>query len=573
MCYPHKTFKEFEIYTEDVPDCIYQRSSQSESIYEYSTNCCFENFLEKFRKSVALNWTFENFGTIQDIGKYNVPAYLRASYLAKKFKIYIIINLADRKLCTSEQILKGQCPKTGAFQYNTDIALDKNGCIVAKHYKLHLLNEFQFNAPLYPNHSLSVFDTEFGRMGLVICMDLLCKNPSIDLIEQYNIDTILMSTAWGDSFSVFFLGYRWHSGFAARMGVNLLVSNLFLDRELMSGSGIYTPTLIAGFTKQKTSEEERLVIAKILSKPKKKKIFDVQTYNASCLLSNSDGRSNVIRIPFYNKRACYQVCAKSLCCKFKYELEKLDENRITHSNSTIDLFMRITIVHGIMNFANSSATDYEFEWQSCSFRYEFEHKNLPESNIYSYEEGDVRSDYDIGMVHARDSHRFDDIPLDKKFPYKFAYFELESNLQGYYIFPQADIISENSIIPGVQLIKFSKSSSQKSIISYDDSSKPQKFTYLALVSRLFDLDKPQPLSSRITIPLEEPWKASGTCPEEVMYTSTLHNANRSGNPKVKRNGTNNLNKSGFSFFFIALSLIFVFFLHDSQIYFLILLLT
>lgn len=62
--------------------------------------------------------------------------------------------------------------------YNTAYVFDRSGRQIAKHRKMHLFDinvkggqVFQESLTLTPGSEVTVFDTEFGRMGLCICYD------------------------------------------------------------------------------------------------------------------------------------------------------------------------------------------------------------------------------------------------------------------------------------------------------------------------------------------------------------------------------------------------------------------
>ena len=63
--------------------------------------------------------------------------------------------------------------------YNTSFVFDRNGQIIAKHRKAHLFDidikngqYFKESDTLSAGNSATIFDTEFGRMGLCICYDI-----------------------------------------------------------------------------------------------------------------------------------------------------------------------------------------------------------------------------------------------------------------------------------------------------------------------------------------------------------------------------------------------------------------
>lgn len=62
--------------------------------------------------------------------------------------------------------------------YNTSYVFDRNGHQIGKHRKMHLFDidvkggqYFKESDTLTPGDQVTVFDTEFGKMGLCICYD------------------------------------------------------------------------------------------------------------------------------------------------------------------------------------------------------------------------------------------------------------------------------------------------------------------------------------------------------------------------------------------------------------------
>lgn len=62
--------------------------------------------------------------------------------------------------------------------YNTSYVFDRNGNNIAKHRKIHLFDiniknrqKFKESDTLSPGNNITVFDTEFGKIGLCICYD------------------------------------------------------------------------------------------------------------------------------------------------------------------------------------------------------------------------------------------------------------------------------------------------------------------------------------------------------------------------------------------------------------------
>lgn len=170
------------------------------------------------------------------------------------------------------------------MQYNTNLLVDRHGCLRIRHRKRHLLNEYFFNVPLdnaqsaSDQYASSAADTEFGRIGSVICMDVICRSPTLEVIEGAAVDTLLVPVAWTDMIGDPLVAVRYHSALSLRFGVNVLVANLF-DGIYVSGSGIYTPDGIPVVANSQRSQravvcnendmEARLVVADIPIHPRK----------------------------------------------------------------------------------------------------------------------------------------------------------------------------------------------------------------------------------------------------------------------------------------------------------------
>ena len=73
----------------------------------------------------------------------------------------------------------------GENVYNTSWVFDREGRRIARHRKVHLFDidveggqRFRESDTLTPGDEITVFDTEFGRIGLCICFDLRFQEMS-----------------------------------------------------------------------------------------------------------------------------------------------------------------------------------------------------------------------------------------------------------------------------------------------------------------------------------------------------------------------------------------------------------
>ena len=93
------------------------------------------------------------------------PVYRRCAELARSYGIYLSA---------------GSMPERGTDGrvFNTACVFDRDGRVLAKHRKMHLFDidvaggqSFRESDTLSAGDAVTVFDTEFGRMGLCVCYD------------------------------------------------------------------------------------------------------------------------------------------------------------------------------------------------------------------------------------------------------------------------------------------------------------------------------------------------------------------------------------------------------------------
>ncbi|CAG2101831.1 unnamed protein product [Medioppia subpectinata] len=163
------------------------------------------------------------------------PITLTLSCLAKDNHIYVMADYGDRIECNITSDPK--CPRDGHYMYNTAVAFDPNGAIVAKYHKTHLHLEKQYNTPT--EAEFIYFDTSFGRIGLQICFDMLYKNPGTEDVAKYGVQTMLYPTYMGGGLSIYSTK-QLHEGWSVTNRVNLLVANVLVPQFGVVASGIYS---------------------------------------------------------------------------------------------------------------------------------------------------------------------------------------------------------------------------------------------------------------------------------------------------------------------------------------------
>lgn len=88
--------------------------------------------------------------------------------LAKQYKIYIVAGILERD---------------GPVIYNTAVLIDREGELVGKYRKVTLPRE-EIEGGVTPGNSYPVFDTDFGRIGMMICWDLQFPEVAQQLAMQ-----------------------------------------------------------------------------------------------------------------------------------------------------------------------------------------------------------------------------------------------------------------------------------------------------------------------------------------------------------------------------------------------------
>ena len=247
----------------------------------------------------------------------------RLSCAAKLNSIYLAANMGDKQ---SEMY-----GRKGRYQYNTEVAFNRQGCLVARYHKQHLFESetLTWNTPEVVE--TSYFDTEFGRFGLMVCFDAVFKSPGIDLVTKHNVTNIVFSTAWMNVFP-HYESVAYHSGWARTMRVNYLAANLHNPTFRFVGSGIYSADGIINYAFNLTSYSGQLVVADLSipqstaqapSQPKEPTAsHHLQTSYSADECFNAEVFGDLYTFVELSKKTGHiSVCSESLCCSLKYSRE------------------------------------------------------------------------------------------------------------------------------------------------------------------------------------------------------------------------------------------------------------
>lgn len=89
------------------------------------------------------------------------PSTERLGKLSKSLHSYVVAGIYER---------------VGSIIYNTAVLMGRDGGLVGKYRKTHLPRE-EWEAGITPGDSYPVFETDFGKAGLMICWDLQFPEP------------------------------------------------------------------------------------------------------------------------------------------------------------------------------------------------------------------------------------------------------------------------------------------------------------------------------------------------------------------------------------------------------------
>ena len=107
------------------------------------------------------------------------PSTKRLGDLAKSLKAYVVAGIYER---------------VGPVIYNTSVLIDRKGGLVGSYRKTHLPRE-EVEGGITPGDSYPVFDTDFGKVGMMICWDVQFPEPARALAAK-GAEVILLPI-WG----------------------------------------------------------------------------------------------------------------------------------------------------------------------------------------------------------------------------------------------------------------------------------------------------------------------------------------------------------------------------------------
>lgn len=145
----------------------------------------------------------------------------------------VVVNVAEKEECKG----RTDCPTDDYFLYNTNVAFDRTGKVIARYRKINLYGSAPFNTTTKPE--LSTFKTDFGvTFGQVICFDILFQEPSLKLVREKKVHDIIFSSHWFSELP-HLTAIQEQAAWAYATDTNLLAAGYNHPATGSGGSGIY----------------------------------------------------------------------------------------------------------------------------------------------------------------------------------------------------------------------------------------------------------------------------------------------------------------------------------------------
>ena len=104
--------------------------------------------------------------------------------VARENNIYIVAGILERE---------------GPVVYNTALLIDKDGNLAGKYRKVSVPRE-EYDGGVTPGSSIPVFETEFGRIGMMICWD--SQFPEVARMLAWKGAEVIFVPIWGGNLTV-----------------------------------------------------------------------------------------------------------------------------------------------------------------------------------------------------------------------------------------------------------------------------------------------------------------------------------------------------------------------------------
>lgn len=141
------------------------------------------------------------------------------SATAAELEIFVVANLLTKGADES--------------RHNTLVAFGPDGVVVAKHHKIELFAGERDH--LRSGEDITVFDTPFGKVALLICADIYADPVFHERILAAGANIVAVASQWTVARAT-----RWQAAFARDWGVFVVAANSSTDSG--RGGGVFGPS-------------------------------------------------------------------------------------------------------------------------------------------------------------------------------------------------------------------------------------------------------------------------------------------------------------------------------------------
>jgi len=244
------------------------------------------------------------------------------SCLALDYSLYVVANVGAVDKC--DTLTDSSCPEDGHFQFNTNVVYDPTGRLVARYrkYNLFVTELHIFDKPR--TAEIVYFDTPFGRVGTLVCFDMIFHAPAVRLIERGNVSHVTFPTMWTNKLPYYSAG-PFHQSYAAAQRVNVLAANIRYTSKGCCGSGVYGWDGVPRAFRCTDDGTSALIVAEITPNPDKAEVAaPLSTTEFSDDLEGAPDFSGPIFQDLFNlvllrsNTGVLSVCHGDLCCWLNY---------------------------------------------------------------------------------------------------------------------------------------------------------------------------------------------------------------------------------------------------------------
>ncbi|XP_023232089.1 biotinidase-like [Centruroides sculpturatus] len=287
------------------------------------------------------------------------------SCIAKQNNLVILANILSKVPCDNST----DCPDDKFYVYNTNVAFNRSGLLIARYRKTHLYFEDGLN--VLPKPEFIVFSTDFALIGTFVCFDIVWKE-SVQMVEKYKPDAVIFSTLWFDFKELGMNAVQVQQSWGIANNVTIIAANRQRPDYGSLGSGMFFGDTGIGNYVYIADGQSRLLISKvpkrgvtppqefpppiiiefgdfaigksdnnissgvcsrkILGSPSNYKDFRCQDYD----LSNF----TLVKV---NAENHVEACNNGLCCSASYKVQLSDEDYyLAVFNGTYTAFERYT---------------------------------------------------------------------------------------------------------------------------------------------------------------------------------------------------------------------------------------